>query len=305
MPFLYFLESIRAPFLDSFFSVVTMLGEETFFILFGLVFFWCIDKKQGYYLLSVGFIGLAVNQFLKMFFRVPRPWVKDQNFTIVESARAEATGYSFPSGHTQASVGAFGAVARWNSNKILRTICITFCVLVPLSRLYLGVHTLLDVGVSIIIALLLIFGLYPVLSKCFENKKTMRILFSTMVALSLGLLAFLYLYNFPADLDQHNYASAMKYGYTMLGCTAGIFIVFEIDERFIRFDTSGTLGAQIIKVVLGIIPLLLIKEGLKAPLLAVFNGSVIADGLRYFIIVLYLGCIWPLTFKWFSKLFRR
>ena len=105
MGFLRMLESIRTPFLDSFFSIVTHLGEETFFIVIGLVFFWCINKKDGYYLLSVGFIGTILNQFLKMLFRIPRPWVQDKNFTIVESARAEATGYSFPSGHTQSAIG--------------------------------------------------------------------------------------------------------------------------------------------------------------------------------------------------------
>lgn len=305
MSFLYFLESIRTPVLDTFFSTVTALGEETFFILFGLIFFWCIDKKQGYYLLAVGFLGTVVNQFLKMLFRVPRPWVKDSNFTIVESARAEATGYSFPSGHTQASVGAFGAVARWNKNKLVRIVCIVFCVLVPLSRMYLGVHTPVDVGVSIAIAAVLIFGLYPLMSKGFQNKKSMRILFSVMVALSLALIAFLHLYKFPADLDMHNYESAIKYGYTMLGCTLGIFVVFETDEKFIKFETSGTFLVQALKVVLGVIPLLAIKEGLKSPLYAIIDSTAIADCIRYFVIVLYLGCLWPLTFKWFAKLSHR
>ena len=50
--------------------------------------------------MTVGFFGTLVNQFLKLVCRVPRPWVRDPNFTIVEAARADATGYSFPSGHT-------------------------------------------------------------------------------------------------------------------------------------------------------------------------------------------------------------
>ena len=160
MEILRFLEGIRNPFLDSFFSLVTHLGEETFFIVLGIVFFWCVNKKEGYYILSVGFIGTILNQFLKLLFRIPRPWVKDENFTIVESARSEATGYSFPSGHTQSSVGVFGPIARYEKAKWLRIICVALCVLVPLSRLYLGVHTPLDVGVSLVIALILIFVPY-------------------------------------------------------------------------------------------------------------------------------------------------
>ncbi len=305
MSFLYFLEGLRNPVLDAFFSAVTHLGEETFFIILGLVFFWCIDKKQGYYLLSVGFLGTVINQFLKLFFRIPRPWVKDKEFTIVESAREEATGYSFPSGHTQSSVGVFGSLARWNKNRWLRIICITICILVPFSRMYLGVHTPLDVLVSVGIALLLIFGLYPLIKNGFENKRRMRILFSVMVILSAGLLAYVSLYNFPDNTDVHNLESGIKNAYKMLGCTVGIFIAYEIDDRFIKFETSAKLFAQIIKFIVGVIPLLIIKEGLRTPLSFIFGGSYIADGVRYLLIVLFAGCVWPLTFKYFSRLFKK
>lgn len=305
MSFLYFLESIRNPALDAFFSTVTRFGEETLFILLAVLFFWCIDKKQGYYLLAIGFIGTVLNQFLKICFRIPRPWVRDPDFTIVESARAEATGYSFPSGHTQASVGSYGAVARWNKNRILRMGGIALCILVPLSRMYLGVHTPLDVGVSILIALALIFGLYPLIRSGFENQRTMRILFSVMVALSLGLIAFARLYSFPADVDLHNLQSALENGYKMLGCSVGVFVVYEVDARFLRFDPAASLPAQILKFVTGIIPVLVIKSALKAPLYVLCGGDAVADALRYFLIVLFIGCVWPLTFPWFSKAFRK
>lgn len=305
MEFLKLLESIRTPFLDGFFSLITHLGEETVFIVMGLIFFWCINKKEGYYLLSIGFIGTVANQFLKLWFRIPRPWVKDESFTIVEAAREEATGYSFPSGHTQSSVGIFGGLARWHKGWPARVICIALCFLVPLSRMYLGVHTPLDVGVSVAIALLLIFGLYPVVHKACENKNIMRLLLGFMVLISLGLLLFVSLYKFPADVDAANLASGTKNAYKMLGCTLGIFIAFEIDNRFINFDTKATLPAQILKFVLGLIPLLGIKEGLRYPLGLICGGGYLADGIRYLLIVLFAGCIWPLTFKWFSKLFLK
>lgn len=305
MSFLRFLEGLRNPVCDAFFSIVTHLGEETFFIVFGLIFFWCINKKEGYYLLSIGFIGTIVNQFLKLWFRVPRPWVKDKDFTIVESARAEATGYSFPSGHTQSSVGVFGGIARFNKKLWIRIICILACVLVPLSRMYLGVHTPADVLVSVALSLILVFGLYPLIQKCFDNAKIMRILLISMVVLSAGLLAFVLFYNFPSDVDLKNLSSGTKNAYKMLGCTLGIYIAFEIDKSFINFDTSGSLISQILKFVLGLIPLLGIKEGLRFPLNAIFGGSYLADGVRYLLIVLFAGCVWPITFKWFAKIGRK
>ena len=302
MEILRFLEGIRTPFLDSFFSVITHLGEETFFIVLGIVFFWCVNKREGYYLLSVGFIGTILNQFLKLLFRIPRPWVKDENFTIVESARSEATGYSFPSGHTQSSVGVFGSIARFEKAKWLRIICVALCVLVPLSRLYLGVHTPLDVGVSLIIALILVFGLFPFIQNCFEDTKKMRILFVGMIILSALYLAFVNFYNFPKDIDAENLSHGVKNAYTLLGCTVGVWIGFEVDRKYINFETKGNFLCQVLKFVVGLIPLLAIKEGLKYPLGLLFGESYIADGIRYLLLVIFAVCIWPLTFKWFRKI---
>ena len=302
MEILRFLEGIRNPVLDAFFSAITHLGEETFFIVFGLIFFWCINKKEGYYLLSVGFIGTVLNQFLKLWFRIPRPWVKDESFTIVEAARGGATGYSFPSGHTQSSVGVFGAIAKWEKHKILRTVCIILCVLIPLSRLYLGVHTPLDVGVSLLIALVLIFALYPFIRKCFDDTKKMRIFLIGMIILSGLYLAFVLLYNFPKDTDTDNLSHGIKNAYTMLGCTLGIYISFEIDRKYINFDTDGNFLCQCLKLILVIIPLLGIKEGLKYPLSLIFGGSYASDCIRYLLLVIFAGCIWPLTFNWFKKI---
>lgn len=305
MALLYLLEDLRTPVGDLFFSLLTHLGEETLFIVFGLLFFWCINKMEGYYLLTVGLSGTVLNQFTKLLFRVPRPWVKDPEFTIVESARAEATGYSFPSGHTQSAVGIFAAVARWNRKTVVRVICIVLCVLVPLSRMYLGVHTLADVGVGALTALILVFGLYPVIQRAVKDPKAMHILLGAMVLLSLVFLAFVNLYSFPADVDADNLAHGTKNAFTMLGCILGIWLTYVIEGRYIRFETKAVWWAQIIKLVVGFALLLAIKSGLKAPLSALMNGSYFADGLRYFLMTAFAGCIWPLTFRFFGKLGRK
>ena len=302
MEILRLLEGIRTPFLDSFFSVVTHLGEETFFIVLGIIFFWCIDKKEGYYILSVGFIGTIINQFLKLLFRIPRPWVRDKNFTIVESARSEATGYSFPSGHTQSSVGVFGSIARYEKAKWLRAVCIAICILVPLSRLYLGVHTPLDVGVSLGISLVLIFGLFPFIQNCFEDTNKMRILFMGMIILSVLYCTFVNFYNFPKDTDAENLSHGVANAFKLLGCTLGVWIGFEVDRKYINFETKGNFRCPVLKFVVGLVPLLAIKEGLKYPFNLLFGISYIADGVRYLILVVFAVCVWPLTFNWFRKI---
>lgn len=302
MDVLRFLEGIRTPFLDALFSLITHLGEETVFILIGIVFFWCIDKEKGYFILSVGFVSTVLNSFLKLAFRIPRPWVKDPTFTIVESARAEATGYSFPSGHTQTAVGVFGSVATLSRRRGVRILCVLACILVPLSRMYLGVHTPLDVSVAAAVSLLLILVLYPLMKRIAKSKRGMSIFFAATVVISFFYLLYVLLFPFPDDIDPANYASGLKNAYKLLGCTVGILIAYLLDSRYIHFDTRATLGGQFLKVLLGLIPLLAVKEGLRYPLALVFGGDPIADGIRYLLLTVVAGGVWPLAFPFLSRL---
>ena len=302
MEILRWLESLRTPFLDSFFAAVTHLGEETIVIVLGILLFWCINKREGYYLLGIGLIGTVVNQFLKLLCRIPRPWVQDESFTIVESARAEATGYSFPSGHTQTAVGLFGGIARWNKNTWLRIGCVAVAALVALSRMYLGVHTPQDVGVSILIAAAMVFCLYPLIHRVTEKERTLRILFGVMTGLAVANLLYVLLCPFPADIDPHNLSHGTKNAYTMLGCLAGLWLSFEIEHRYIRFEVKAKWWAQLLKVVLGLALVLAVKEGFKIPMRAIFGEHNLGDGIRYFCMTVFAGCVWPLTFKFFSKL---
>ncbi len=305
MSFLYFLEGIRHPVLDWIVAIITHLGEEIIFMAVALVVFWCVDKFQGYYILSVGFIGTVFNQFLKIVFRIPRPWVIDDKFTIVESARAEATGYSFPSGHTQSSVGTFGGLARWNKNLIVRIICVLLCVLVPFSRMYLGVHTPKDVIVSLIIATTLIFVVYPIVNKGKTNKKVMWYFLCVMALITIIGTVFVFTYQFPKDVDAENLISAQKNFTKLLGCILGMLVVYFIDSRYINFDTKATVLGQILKLVIGLIIVVALKEGLK-PLLKILIGETLfSNAIRYFVLVVFAGAIWPLTFKKFSAVGKR
>ena len=141
MGILRFLESIRTGVGDFFFATVTHIGEEIFFLAIAILFYWCINKRQGYYILMTGVVGSVINQWLKILFRIPRPWILDPTFTPVGDAVAEATGYSFPSGHTQNVAGTFGCIGRDSSKKWVKLSSLAVILLVAFSRMYLGVHT--------------------------------------------------------------------------------------------------------------------------------------------------------------------
>ena len=53
MTVLHFFESIRSPFGDAFFGILTYLGDEIGMLAIALLFFWCLDKRSGYYLFLV------------------------------------------------------------------------------------------------------------------------------------------------------------------------------------------------------------------------------------------------------------
>ena len=299
MEFLYLLENIRFPLLDKLMLLITSLGEETAFLAVAIITYWCLDKNRGYYLMTVGFIGTIFNQFLKLLCRIPRPWVKDPNFTIVEEAREAASGYSFPSGHSQSAVGTFGGLAATVSNKALRTLFIVIAVLVPFSRMYLGVHTPADVLVGSACSVAMIFGF-----RFMTKGKSIPMMFGVMGVLAVGFICFVEFFPFPADIDAHNYASGLKNAYTLSGCILGMAIAYFVDKKWVNFPVKAIWWAQILKTAVGLGLVLAVKSGTKSVLNAML-GTSWGTFARYFLIVMVAGILWPLTFRWFSKLGKK
>ena len=301
MEFLYLLESIRNPVLDAFFSAVTYLGDETLFIAIAIAVFWCVNKRTGYYLLTVGFFGTILNQFLKLVCRVPRPWVRDPNFTIVESAREAASGYSFPSGHTQSITGSMGCLARASGKNRVRAVCIILIALTAFSRMYLGVHTPADVGVSLAIGTVLVFALYPVFRRCEDNPKLMYAIVGGLTLCALAYLLYVELWPWDSGIDPHNLESGLKNAYTLFGCGLGMLVSCYVEENYIRFSEKATWQGQLVKLVVGFAIVLGIKAGLK-PVLEAVLPVMPARAVRYFVLVVFAACIWPLSFRYLAKL---
>ena len=299
MSFLYLLEKIRMPGLNELMLTVTQLGEETAFLVIALIVFWCVDKKTGYFVMAVGFLGTMLNQILKLACRIPRPWVLDPNFTILEEAREAATGYSFPSGHTQSAVGTFGCLAATADKKWWRNICILLAFLVGFSRMYVGVHTPSDVLVAAGMACILIGILRkPTL---LGSHTQMKKVIAAMLTVSVVFLLYVSFWNFPADMDPHNMESGVKNAYTMIGCLTGVAIVYLVDVKYLRFPVKAVWWVQIIKIVVGLLLVLAVKEGLRTPLELVLPVYP-ARAVRYFLIVLMAGAVWPMSFAKLSKL---
>lgn len=303
MQLLYALQSIRTPLLDAIFGLITCLGEETIFMVIGMLIVWCIDKKWGFRFMFAGLVGSALNQLLKAIFLIPRPWVIDPEFEIVESAREAATGYSFPSGHTQSAGTVFGMIAMSLKKRGVTIACVIAVLLVGFSRMYLGVHTPYDVGVSLVTSLLTVVG---VTALC-EHAHTSR----GKTALGLGMIGLalvlvLYVMLAPkraanvAEFDAHGVESAWK----LLGSMLGIVGAWYLDEKHTHFEVKAVWWAQALKLAVGFVLVVGIKAGLKPALNALFSGHVAADAFRYFLMVIVGAGVWPMTFKWFARLVK-
>ena len=301
MGFLRLLESVRIPALNVFFSGITYCGDEIAFMVVAFALFWCVNKRTGYYAFLVGLFGTVGNQWLKIACRIPRPWVLAPEFTIVESARAAATGYSFPSGHTQNAVGTFGAIALTTKRKWVRGVCIALIVLVPFSRMYLGVHTPLDVGVAFLMAAALLALFYPVFRSEQAMAKGMPWLLSAAVLLAVAFTFYMGgLRVDAASLDGSNFAHAQENAYKLLGAVIALLPVYFLEKRYVKFETGAVWYAQIAKLVLGLGLAMAVKSVLKAPLNELLPGGA-GDAIRYFVLVLFAGCVWPMTFRWFGR----
>ena len=111
MNLLWFLEGIRTPAGNVFFSIRYLFWAGDLLLSVLCFFYWCYDKKFARRIGLTYFSSGLVVQNLKIIFRIPRPWILDPDFHPVQSAIPHATGYSFPSGHTQGATSLFASLA--------------------------------------------------------------------------------------------------------------------------------------------------------------------------------------------------
>jgi len=283
---------MRTPFLDEVFGFITSLGEEAIGIAVICAVLWCVNKQTAY---GIGFAcllsGLTV-QGMKISFRIERPWLADPTLIPVQSAIDNAGGYSFPSGHTQNAVALYGSFGATTKRKAVKFGCFAVAASVAFSRLYLGVHTPMDVIVSILISSLFILLTVKVLSNdSFYAKRALLIFLSALfyAALVVSLAVILRIngiigYGYMAD--------SLK----AAGAAAGFAVGMYIERKYIKFNVeAGNIIWQIIKYITGMAGVLLIHEGLKY----ITGAWLAADVFRYFLTLMWITVLFPLLIKKF------
>ena len=145
--------------LTNIFKVITFLGSTGFIIalcaIFLIVFIIIKHKNKGFIVTSVLIISTVINNGIKLIIQRERP---DVIKLVTEHS------FSFPSGHTMASVSMYGIlmylVIRSNLNNKLKIVLSTILgiipILVAISRVYLGAHYITDVIGGIIMSTILL-----------------------------------------------------------------------------------------------------------------------------------------------------
>ena len=280
LTFLKWLEGLRTGFLNAIFEGITMLGEETLIILLVVALWFAVDKKLAQQVFFVTATSLSVNGIVKNYAQVPRPFTKGISCVRPDTA----TGYSFPSGHTQgfATWSSFFAVKfkrTWLS--ILVGVLI---VAVAISRLYLGAHYPSDVIVGIALGVgIAILGNY-----LFEKVKDLKKLYlGTLLILTPFIVCFL----FVAD---PLFADLFK----TFGMVGGMVVVSFLDEKTEPLSYDVVWWKKLIRIVLGVVLAVALKEAIKlVNVFDVLQISLLIDAIRYFIVVMTVGYLCPMLFK--------
>lgn len=298
MPALYALAGIRASWLVFLMTYMTWFGDGVVFAAVGITAYWCWNKRAGEYMLAVGLAGTAVGNCLKNVFQVPRPWLLDEEFRIVETARSRANGYSFPSGHTQMGVGIYGSLAVKTKNRTVRILAILLCFIIPFSRMLLGVHTPLDIGVAALISVVLVFVL--------RNSFTGELHSERRAYVTLLIVSFISLFfamkrgsseNATAEELMNEWDGIKAICQSIAGIGA-LWLGFEVDNRYTHWRTTARLPAQLLKCALG----LALVGGIRHLYHFLPEGNVPLLLLIYFIAMAFGTAVWPMTFSWFEKL---
>lgn len=251
--FILWIQQFSNDFLDGFFVLITTLGNRQTYIIILPLFYWCFNKRETFRLGLFLLISAYINILFKTVANVARP--DNENIRVVYEESTGGTP-SFPSGHAQGSTSLFGYILYYNKNKVIRIGAVVLILLISLSRVYLGLHYLVDVLVGITVAIGLLIGynfLYEPVAKVINSTSfRVRVLLSVVLPIVLLILP--------------GYNKGM-----VLGFAAGMLLGYQLENRYIRFDVKASLGKQTLKYVVGMMGFL----GLE------FGGSALYSGFGF------------------------
>ena len=227
-------------------------------ICIGSLLLWFVGKENGEKVLLSITASMAVSAIVKFAVKQPRPWVMDPTIQPPDEALKTAGGYSLPSGHTSCSVAGFGSVFLSYGNKALRMACVSLMILIPFSRLYLCVHTPLDIitGAAVAIGVILINCKAVPWSHRSGRNRTVFLAAYIAVFIISAIWSLL--------------AGANPIGLDYMGMAMGLLFGLMIEERFVHYEIRDRDTKRNLKM--AALGLLMIAAAFSVPYLILGRG---------------------------------
>mmetsp|Transcript_42309 Transcript_42309/g.94758 ORF Transcript_42309/g.94758 Transcript_42309/m.94758 type:complete len:450 (+) Transcript_42309:67-1416(+) len=269
-------QQFRCKLLDRYFLIWSFCAEEEFYLLALPVLFWCGDYRFARHMTYVVCVGLVWGNLLKDVFRLPRPrnvnskvWVPANASEIDSTACRD---FGFPSTHAMNAVSnsiftVMYCVANGFdvSGGLLGLLAGIWITSLSFGRLYLGVHSPMDVKAGMLLGLAVAFLAQPLdIFSAFDR----FVLHTPYVALILTIwLSSLLVLNPQPRPMTPTFMQNCTLGGLILGCSVGFRMEMERRGSVHAFPseaTSNTLATSVLRVSIGYAILLLARVALKS-----------------------------------------
>ncbi|XP_034433374.1 sphingosine-1-phosphate phosphatase 1 [Hippoglossus hippoglossus] len=263
---------IENRFLFYLFTFGTELGNELFYITFFPFVIWNLDAFVGRRLIMVWVWVMYLGQCTKDVIGWPRP----ASPPVVKVEMFYNSEYSMPSTHAMSSTAIpfslfFITCGRWEYPFPLGlSLALCWCLLVCVSRIYMGMHSVLDVIAGVLYSVLILLVFLPVLDLIDGFNLTCRYAPLTIISLHLGLG----LFSFTLDTWSTSRGDTAQ----ILGTGAGVALASHVnhylgllpdltpDQLPLAFPalSVGLVGAALLRLVVGVLVLMASRALMKA-----------------------------------------
>ncbi|XP_029349907.1 sphingosine-1-phosphate phosphatase 1 [Echeneis naucrates] len=254
------------------FTFGTELGNELFYITFFPFVIWTLDAFVGRRLIMVWVWVMYLGQCTKDVFGWPRP----ASPPVVKLEVFYNSEYGMPSTHAMSGTTIpfslfYMTCGRWEYPFSLGfSLALCWCLLVCLSRVYMGMHSVLDVIVGVLYSGLILLFFLPALDLIDGFNLTCRYAPLIIISLHLGLG----LFSFTLDTWSTSRGDTAQ----ILGTGAGVAVASHVNYRFgllpdptpdqLPFTmpalSAGLVATAVLRLVLGVLVLMATRAAMKA-----------------------------------------